>query len=359
MNKSPGRVPASLVFAGLACILLLLTCGAAAGIPSWERPDVHPAYPGNQQTGAVGSGEGSGDITDLGSIVGSPDLFTQAQKPMTISLPALTTGSTGTGTTVTAGTGLQTGLVTKNTGTDGTTQTQTGTGVPALQTGLATKNTGSVLLTSKGAVTTSSGKIGTVVGAGTLQTSSKGGSISANLTGTTVSSGAQKACTGVNCSAKTGISVDSGIVATGGKTSKGSTVTASLCPPSKPVQTCSTNSLTGKTECTCSASTAIDTHAGQKWCEVQKCYRQEITASGKKLVQTGVAGGVWVGADEECPSCSSKMDPGSGTTTTPSYCDSFTGLEKEQCENCGADDWKSFAICKMSKPFGDSGGYKR
>ncbi len=320
MNKSPGRISVPFIFAVMACIFLITSCSAGG---FWDRPDVQPANPGNQQLVAVGSAEGSGDISDLGSIVGSPDLFNQARKPMTISVPALTTGSTGTGTTVIVGTG-------------DTTQTQTGTGVPALQTGLATKNTGNVLLTSKGAVTTSSGKIGTVVGTGSLQTSSKGGTTSANLTGSAVSSGAQKACTGVNCSVKTGISADSGIAVIGGKVTKGSTVMASLCPASKPVQTCSTNSLTGKTECTCSASTSIDTHTGQKWCEVQKCYRTEITATGKKLVQTGVAGGVWVGADEECPSCFSKVGttPAVTNANAEEQCKQWTGENKDRCINC-------------------------
>jgi hypothetical protein len=347
MNRSPGRISASLVFAIMACILLILTCNTAVGLPIWSPPDVHPANPGNQPLVAVGSGEGSGDISDIGSIVGSPDLFTQARKPMTISLPALTTGSTGAGTTVIVG-------------TDGTTQTQTGTRVPALQTGLATKNTGSVLLTSTGAVTTSSGKIGTVVGTGSLQTSSKGGTTSANLTGTTISSGAQKACTGVNCSAKTGISVDSGIIATGGKTNKGSTVMASLCPASKPVQTCSTNSLTGKTECTCSASTTIDTHAGQKWCEVQKCYSTEITQYGTKLVLKGIAGGVWVGADEECPDCNTKF----GTKIDPVsfYSEIYCGklIYPELCEECVAasSDPSQAKNCEFKKPFHYPGGFK-
>jgi hypothetical protein len=310
---------------------------------------MHPANPGNQQLVASGSGGGSGDISDVGSIVGSPDLFIAAQKPMTISVPTLTTVSTGMATT-------------GNTGSGGTTQTTTGTGVTGLQTGLATKSTGSLLLTSKGAVTTSSGKTGTVFGTGSLQTSSKSGTTSANLTGTTVASKPQKACTGVNCSVKTGISLDTGIVTAGGKASKGSTGTTAKCPAEKPVQTCSTNSLTGKTECTCSALTSVpatDPHAGQKWCEPIKCYRSEITANGKKLVMTGVAGGVWVGADAECPDCSSKVGQGSAPSASQAFCDSLTDINKELCEKCGSTNQSEFQICKFTKSYSYDVGTQR
>ncbi len=337
MDESPGRVPAMIMLAGLACMLLLIACSCASDFDLPPR-DYHKANPGNQQLVAVGSGDGSGDISDVGSIVGSPDLFAQAQKPMTISVPSLTTVSTGTATT-------------GNTGSGGTTLTTTGTGVTGLQSGLATKSTGSVLLTSKGAVTTSSRKTGTVLGTGSLQTGSKGSTKSANLTGTTVASNPQKTCTGINCSVKSGISLDSGIAAVGGKVSKGSGGTTAKCPADKPVQTCNTNSLTGKTECTCSALTAVpatDPHAGQKWCEPIKCYRSEITANGKKLVMTGVAGGEWVGADADCPDCSSKAGPGSAPSASQAFCDSFTGVEKEQCEKCGSTNQTEFFICKAA-----------
>lgn len=336
MNKAPGRIAVTMMLAGLACLLLVTTC-SAAGL--WDPPDVQPAHPGNQQLVAAGSGDGSGDISDVGNIVGSPDLFAQARKPMTISVPTLTTVSTGTATTG-----------------------NTGTGVTGLQTGLATKSTGSMLLTSKGAVTTTSGKTGTIVVTGGLQTGSKGSTKSANLTGTTVASNPQKACTGVNCTVKSGISLDSGLVSTGGKVSKGSTGTTTKCPAEKPVQTCGTNSLTGKTECTCSALISVpatDPHAGQKWCEVKTCYRTEITATGKKLVPNGVAGGVWVGADAECPDCSSKVGQGPAPSASQAFCDSLTGLAKQQCEECGVDNAHDFAICKLTKQSGNEGGLQR
>jgi RNA polymerase subunit RPABC4/transcription elongation factor Spt4 len=75
-----------------------------------------------------------------------------------------------------------------------------------------------------------------------------------------------------------------------------------------------------------------------------------------KFVQTGVAGGVWVGADEECPSCNSKFGTGSGTTKTPSFCDSVTGPDKEQCEQCSAKDRTSYARCMLSKLFNYTSG---
>ena len=106
MDESPGRVPAMIMLAGLACMLLVFaSCSASDSIiVPGPHPVIHPANPGNQQLVAVGSDDGSGDITDVGSIVGSPDLFIAAQKPMTISVPTLTTVSTGTATTGNTGT---------------------------------------------------------------------------------------------------------------------------------------------------------------------------------------------------------------------------------------------------------------
>jgi hypothetical protein len=273
MDKLPGRVAATLTLIGFACVLILVIVSptVAGGTPVTYPPISgivisHPV----PSTGGSGSSSGSSGISgissSIGTLVGSPDAFTHAQKPMTIDLPTL------------AGV---------NTGTTGTAGTTGGTTVGTVLTGTIA---GTQQITSKGSGSTLIGKAGTNSGS--------------NL---------QKSCTGVNCSSgsTTGIQVASGGLVIGGKANSNPTGTALTCPVDKPVKTCSKDTATGKTVCSCSdlvskngtATGSVDIHAGQKWCELQMCSKK----AGTKLVPNGFVGGVWVNMDAECPTCSDKL----------------------------------------------------